>query len=73
MEYKNHPTHLKHNDHESSEYVESERDEYKTNVLIDEYNIIIKQLKNDQIDIYTQEDIESGLTLIAATGVEDLL
>lgn len=32
-----------------------------------------KQLKNDQIDIYTQEDIESGLTLIAATGVEDLL
>ena len=47
MEYKNNPTHLKHNDHESSEYVESERDEYKTNVLIDEYNIIVKQLKND--------------------------
>ena len=36
-----------HNDHESKEFVESERDEYKTNVLIDEYNVVIRQLKND--------------------------
>jgi hypothetical protein len=47
MDYKSYPTHLPHNDPHSEKYIESERDEYKQNVLIDEYNAIVKQLKND--------------------------
>jgi hypothetical protein len=42
MDYKSYPTHLPHNDPHSQKYVESERDEYKQNVLIDEYNAIVK-------------------------------
>jgi len=32
-----------------------------------------RNLKNDMIDVLTQNEIESGLTLFASTGVEDLL
>ena len=47
MEYKKYPTHISHNNPLSKDYVESERDEYKQNVLVDEYNATIRALKND--------------------------
>ena len=47
MEYKKYPTHISHNNPISKDYVHSERDEYKQNILIDEYNNTIRALKND--------------------------
>lgn len=47
MEYRAYPTHISHNNPSHKDYVYSERDQYKQNVLVDEYNATIKTLKND--------------------------